>query len=209
MGQAGRYFQQAVSRTDGRFSDVTTLSHPAIKRVVEAASRKGATLDIRFMPASTHSAEEAAAAVGADLGQIVKSLVFVAPRPESRLALLVCLVSGRNQVDLGLLNAVTGEVAMRRATAREARELTGYSIGGIPPFGHRRDVRILMDEDLGQYEWVWAAAGTNQAVFRVEPRTLQMLSNAVVAPVAQTAGSRATAASAIEPRLQFEAGAGA
>jgi prolyl-tRNA editing enzyme YbaK/EbsC (Cys-tRNA(Pro) deacylase) len=189
---------------------VTDLSHPGVKRVVDAAARKGVTLDIRLMPESTHTAEEAAAAVDADLGQIVKSLVFVAPRPEGRLALLVCLVSGRNQVDLSLLNAVTGEVAIRQATAREARELTGYSIGGIPPFGHGRDVRILMDEDLGQYQWVWAAAGTDQAVFQVAPRTLQMLSNAVVAPVAQTSWTRAAAAaSAIEPRLQFEAGAGA
>lgn len=185
------------------------LSHPGIKRVVEAASRKGATLDIRFTPESTHTAEEAAAAVEADLGQIVKSLVFVAPRPEGRLALIICLVSGRNQVDLGLLNAVTGEVAIRPATAREARELTGYSIGGIPPFGHGRDVRILMDEDLGTYQWVWAAAGRDHAVFRVDPRTLQMLSNAVVAPFAQSPWSRTTTTSAIEPRLQFEASAGA
>ena len=185
------------------------LSHPGIKKVVEAASRRGVTLDIRIMPESTHTAEEAAAAVDADLGQIVKSLVFVAPRPEGRVALLICLASGQNQVDLGLLNAVTGEVAIRPATAREARELTGYSIGGIPPFGHGRDVRILMDEDLGKYELVWAAAGTDRAVFPVSPRVLQMLSNAVVAPVASTAWSRAAAASTMEPRLQFEAGAGA
>jgi len=188
---------------------VAALSHPGIKRVVEAASRKGVTLDIRLMPGSIHSADEAAAAVGADVGQIVKSLVFVAPGPEGRLALIVCLVSGRNQVDLGILSAVTGKVLIRQAAAHEARELTGYSIGGIPPFGHGRDVRIFMDEDLGQYQWVWATAGTNRAVFRIAPGTLQMLSNAVVGPVAQTVGSRATAASAIEPRLQFEAGAGA
>ncbi len=188
---------------------MTELSHPGIKRVVEVAARKGMTLDIQLVPESTHTAEEAAAAVEADLGQIVKSLVFVAPRPEERLALIVCLVSGRNQVDVDLLNAVTGEIAIRRATAREARELTGYSIGGIPPFGHARDVRILMDPDLTQYQWVWAAAGTDQAVFRVSPRTLQMLSNAVVAPFSQTAWSQAATSSAIEPRLQFEAGAGA
>jgi prolyl-tRNA editing enzyme YbaK/EbsC (Cys-tRNA(Pro) deacylase) len=176
--------------------------------VVEVASRKGVTLDIRFMPESTHTAEDAAAAVEADLGQIVKSLVFVAPRPEGRLAAIVCLVSGRNYVDLSLLNAVTGEIAIRQATAREVRELTGYSIGGIPPFGHGRDVRVLMDPDLCQYEWVWAAAGADTAVFMVSPRTLRMLSNAVVAPVAQTEWSR-TAAATVGPRLQFEAGAGA
>jgi prolyl-tRNA editing enzyme YbaK/EbsC (Cys-tRNA(Pro) deacylase) len=160
------------------------------------------------MPDSTHSAEDAAAAVGAGLGQIVKSLVFVAPRPEGRLAAIVCLVSGRNQVDLSLLAAVTGEFAIRRATAREARDLTGYSIGGIPPFGHGRDVRILMDQDLCQYQWVWAAAGTDTAVFRVEPRVLRMLSNAIVSPLAEPAWVPAAPAQ-LEPRLQFEAGSGA
>ncbi len=187
---------------------MTDLSHPAIQRVVEVASRKGVTLDIRIMPDSTHSAEDAAAAVGAGIGQIVKSLVFVAPRADGRLAPIVCQVSGRNQVDLSLLAAVTGEFAIRRATAREARDLTGYSIGGIPPFGHGRDVRILMDQDLCQYQWVWAAAGTDTAVFRVEPRVLRMLSNAIVAPLAEPAWVPAAPAR-IEPRLQFEAGSGA
>jgi len=187
---------------------VTDLSHPAIQRVVEVASRKGVSLDIRIMPDSTHSAEDAAAAVGVGLGQIVKSLVFVAPRPEGRLAAIVCLTSGRNQVDLSLLAAVTGEFAIRRATAREARDLTGYSIGGIPPFGHGRDVRILMDQDLCQYQWVWAAAGTDMAVFRVEPRVLRMLSNAIVAPLAEPAWMPSPP-SKLEPRLQFEAGTSA
>ena len=165
---------------------MTDLSHPAIQRVIEVASRKGVALDIRLLPESTCTAEEAAAAVDAELGQIVKSLVFVVPRPDGRLAPIVCLVSGRNQVDLNLLAAVTGEVAIRPATLREARELTGYPDGGTPPFGHGRDVRILMDQDLAQYEWVWAAAGVDTAIFRVAPRTLRMLSNAIVAPVAVT-----------------------
>jgi len=111
----------------------------------------------------------------------------------------VVLVSGRNKVDLGLLAAVTGEVALRVATAREVRELTGYSIGGIPPFGHGKDVRILMDQDLAQYQWIWASAGAASAVFRVAPRTLRMLSNAVVTPLA--AANWMTAPSgAMDPR---------
>jgi prolyl-tRNA editing enzyme YbaK/EbsC (Cys-tRNA(Pro) deacylase) len=61
--------------------------------------------------------------------------------------------------------------------------LTGYSIGAIPPFGYGSDMDILMDQDLAAYEWVWAAAGTDTTVFQVAPRTLQLLSNAVVAPV--------------------------
>jgi prolyl-tRNA editing enzyme YbaK/EbsC (Cys-tRNA(Pro) deacylase) len=164
---------------------MTDLSHPAIRRVVDVASRKGVALDIKLIPGSTHTAEAAAAAVDAELGQIVKSLVFVAPRPDGRLAPVVCLVSGRNQVDTALLAAVAGEVAVRAATAHEAHDLTGYSIGGIPPFGHGREVRILMDRDLSTYQWLWAAAGTHSAVFRVAPQALRMLSNAVVAPVAR------------------------
>jgi len=188
---------------------VIDLSHPAIQRVVEVASRKGVVLDIRFLPATTHTAAEAAAAVEAELGQIVKSLVFVAPRPDGRLIPFVCLVSGEDRVDLALLAAVTGEFAIRRASAREARELTGYSIGGIPPFGHSRDVRILMDQDVCAYQWVWAAAGTDGAVFRVSPGTLRMLSNAFVAPLADASWTRADAPSAMAPRLRFEAGTGA
>ena len=174
------------------------LSTPGVQRVVEAASRKGIALDIRLMPESARTAEDAAAAFDAELGQIVKSLVFVAPRPEGRLLAIVCLVSGRNQVDLGYLAAVTGEVAIRAASAREARELTGYSAGGIPPFGFARDVRVVMDQDLAQYQWIWAAAGTETAVLRVAPRVLRMLSNAIVAPIASTSWLQA-AASQLEP----------
>jgi prolyl-tRNA editing enzyme YbaK/EbsC (Cys-tRNA(Pro) deacylase) len=188
---------------------VTDLSHPGVRRVVEVASRKGVALDIRLMPVATHSAEEAAVAVDAELGQIVKSLVFVAPRHEAPPVPLVCLVSGRNEVDLGLLAAVTGEVAIRQATAREAHEHTGYSAGGIPPFGHGRNVRVLMDQDLCRYQWVWAAAGADAAVFRVAPRTLRMLSNAVVAPLAGASWMRPGSASTIESHLQFGAGSGA
>jgi prolyl-tRNA editing enzyme YbaK/EbsC (Cys-tRNA(Pro) deacylase) len=185
---------------------MSDLSHPAIKRVVEVASRKGMALDIRLMPESTHTAEEAAAVVDAEIGQIVKSIVFVAPRPEGRLLPIVVLVSGRNKVDLALLAAVTGEVSLRTATAREVRELTGYSIGGIPPFGHGKDVRVLMDQDLAQYQWIWAAAGTDTAVFKVAPGTLRMLSNAIVVPVADDSWFHAAASTQAEPRLQFEIG---
>ena len=185
---------------------MTDLSHPAIQRVVEAASRKGVTLDITIFSDSTRTAEEAAATVGAELGQIVKSLVFVAPRLDGRLVPIVCLVSGRNLVDLSLLAAVTGESAIRRATANEVRDLTGFSIGGIPPFGHGRNVQTVMDQDLGVYEWVWAAAGTDTAVFRVSPGTLRMLANAFVAPIAETSWMHSARAAAAEPRLQFETG---
>ena len=133
-------------------------THPAIQRVLDAAARKGVTLDITRFAESTHTAAEAAVAVGAEIGQIVKSLVFVVQADDGPEPLL-CLVSGLNRVDLARLAAVAGESDVRRATAREAHELTGFTIGGIPPIGHGRSIRVIMDPDLGRYPVVWAAAG--------------------------------------------------
>jgi prolyl-tRNA editing enzyme YbaK/EbsC (Cys-tRNA(Pro) deacylase) len=161
------------------------LDHPAIQRVRDAAERKGVTLEIHQFDESTHTAEDAARTVGADLGQIVKSLVFVAPGEDGGLDPILCLVSGPNRVDLARLAAVLGEQDLRRATAREAQELTGYTIGGIPPFGHGRPVRTVMDPALTRYPVVWAAAGTQTAVFPVPPGTLRILANATVAPIVE------------------------
>lgn len=157
----------------------------AIQRVLDAAARKGVTLEVVVFAASTHTAQDAATAVGAELGQIVKSLVFVAPDASGGLAPLLCLVSGPNRVDLARLAAVTGQADVRRATAREAHELTGFAIGGIPPIGHRQGVRVIMDPDLGRFPVVWAAAGTGTAVFPVPPATLRTLADATVAPIAE------------------------
>lgn len=154
----------------------------ASQRVIDAAARKGVTLDVVNFDESTHTAEEAARAVGAEVGQIVKSLVFVADRDEGPEPCLV-LVSGANTVDVALLGAVLTENRMRRATAEEARQFTGFSIGGIPPFGHVRPIRTMMDLDLGRFATIWAAAGTSNAVFAVTPATLRMLANAVVASI--------------------------
>jgi prolyl-tRNA editing enzyme YbaK/EbsC (Cys-tRNA(Pro) deacylase) len=159
-------------------------AHPSIQRVLDAAARKGVTIEVTRFEESTHTAAEAAAAVGAELGQIVKSLVFVVPSEDGPEPLL-CLVSGPNRVDLARLAAVAGESDVRRATAREAHELTGFSIGGIAPIGHTRPVRVIMDPDLGRYPIVWAAAGLPTAVFPVPPGTLRVLANATVAPITE------------------------
>jgi len=144
------------------------------------------TLDVTVFDQSTHTAADAAAALGAELGQIVKSLVFVAPGTDGELEPIVCLVSGANRVDLARLAAVTGERDVRRATAREADELTGFTIGGIPPFGHVHATRVIMDPDLGRFQVVWAAAGLPTAVFPVPPGTLRTLANATVAPITES-----------------------
>jgi prolyl-tRNA editing enzyme YbaK/EbsC (Cys-tRNA(Pro) deacylase) len=163
----------------------TTTEHPGIQRVRDAASRKGVELDVRVFDESTHTAAAAAATLDAELGQIVKSLVFVAPAENGSLEPILCLVSGPNRVDLARLAAVTGERDIRRATAREAQELTGFVIGGIPPFGHLGPVRTVMDPDLGRFQVVWAPAGTPTAVFPVPPGTLRILANAMVAPITE------------------------
>jgi prolyl-tRNA editing enzyme YbaK/EbsC (Cys-tRNA(Pro) deacylase) len=161
------------------------IDHVGIQRVRDAAARKGVSLEIRVFDESTHTAAAAAATVDAELGQIVKSLVFVAPAEGGTLEPVICLVSGPNRVDLARLAAVTGDRDIRRATAREAQELTGFVIGGIPPFGHLRPIRTIMDPDLGRFQVVWAAAGTPTAVFPVPPATLRILANATVAPITE------------------------
>jgi prolyl-tRNA editing enzyme YbaK/EbsC (Cys-tRNA(Pro) deacylase) len=181
------------------------MSHPAIQRVVDAALRKGVRLEIALFQAPTRTAEQAAAAVGVRLDQIVKSLVFVAPRPDGRLVPIVCLVAGCNTVDVARLAAVTGELAIRRATAREAHELTGFPVGGIPPFGHGHQARVVMDPDLCPFPVVWAAAGVDGAIFPVAPAALRSLSNAVVAPFARDSEMPQRAAS-IDSGLLFEVG---
>lgn len=157
---------------------------PAVRRVVEAAARKGVAIRVTLLDATSHTAEDAAAALGVEQAQIVKSLVFVVPDEEQRLDPVICLVAGTNRVDVARLAAVTGEREIRRATAREAREVTGFTIGGIPPLGHARAPRVVMDPDLDRFPVVWAAAGADRAVFPVSPAALRALTNAVVAPIA-------------------------
>ena len=178
------------------------LAHPAIQRVLKVASRKGVNLEIVFVHASTRTAEEAAASIGADVGQIVKSIVFVASGPDDRLRPIICLVSGRNYVNTAKLAAVLGESFIRRASPREARELTGFSVGGIPPIGFSTPARVVMDPDLGRYPVLWAAAGVDDAVFAVAPFTLRALSNAMVAPVAEAPWTPPQRSAVLEPQLQ-------
>jgi prolyl-tRNA editing enzyme YbaK/EbsC (Cys-tRNA(Pro) deacylase) len=183
---------------------VPTPTDPSIQRVLDAATRKGVALEVRVFDQSTHTAQDAAAALGVELGQIVKSLVFVAPQRSGEVEPIVCLVSGPNRVDLARLAAVTGEPEIRRATANEAHDLTGFPIGGIPPIGHLQPLRVVMDPDLGRFQTVWAAAGTGTAVFPVPPGTLRTLANGMVAPITEVrlAADVAAGAEAAERDVQ-------
>ena len=136
----------------------------------------GTAFDVKVkqFPDGTRTAVDAARAVGCDLGQIVKSLVFVAAGKP-----VVALVSGSNRLDERKLAAVAGE-PVSKADAETARIATGYSIGGVPPFGHATAVPVFMDRDLLGYAAVWAAAGRPDSVFEIDPTRLRELSNAEV-----------------------------
>jgi prolyl-tRNA editing enzyme YbaK/EbsC (Cys-tRNA(Pro) deacylase) len=148
---------------------------PSAERVREAAARLGLAVSIREMPQSTRTAEEAAAACGCRVGQIVKSLVFAGAASGEPYLLLV---SGQNRVDQAGVAAAIGEVLDRPDAAR-VRAWTGFSIGGIPPFGHDQPMRTFIDRDLLTYDTVWAAAGTPSAVFAADPRALAAATDAV------------------------------
>ena len=144
-------------------------------RIEEWLAATDHTITVRRFPEGTRTAEDAARAVGCELGQIVKSLVFVAGgRP------VVALVSGANRLDERRLASVAGD-PVAKADAGTARSATGYSIGGVPPFGHATDVPVFMDRDLLGYAVVWAAAGRPDSVFEIAPARLRDLSNAQVA----------------------------
>ncbi len=129
---------------------------------------------MRQFPSGTRTAIDAARAVGYDVGQIVKSLVFVAGGRS-----VVALVSGANRLDESRLASAAGEPVVK-AGAEVARAATGYAIGGVPPFGHATNVPVFMDRDLLRHSVVWAAAGRPDSVFEIDPDRLRELSQATV-----------------------------
>ena len=154
----------------------------AVDRFIAASASLGAELRITRYPEGTRTARDAAAAVGCELGQIVKSLVFVAGgRP------VLALVSGADRLDTGRLAAAAGAAAARQATAGEVHRATGFSVGGVPPFGHTERLETFLDRRLLAFDVVWAAAGAPDACFPVGPDELAELSGAVVADVAAAA----------------------
>ena len=132
---------------------------------------------LRF-PDGTRTAVQAAAAVGCELGQIVKSLVFLCDGEA-----VLALTSGSNRVDTKRLGTLLGG-KITRADADGVREATGYAIGGTPPFGHARPLRAVVDRALLAYDTVWAAAGTPDTVFELTPGALVRASGAEVADFA-------------------------
>ncbi|MFZ2056221.1 MAG: YbaK/EbsC family protein [Acidimicrobiales bacterium] len=149
-------------------------------RVAEELRRLGVTGDVKEMPESTRSAAEAAAALGCDVAQIVKSLIFRSVVADE--AVLV-LASGADRVDESRLAEVVGE-QVEQASGKFVRDRTGFAIGGVPPVGHTQPLVTYLDEHLLDHALVWAAAGTPRAVFSIKPADLARITSAKVVAVA-------------------------
>ena len=149
--------------------------HANVQRVVDAAAAVGLEVSPRTFPDGTRTAQEAADAIGVELGQIVKSLIFGVDGE-----IVLAYVSGANQLDETKLAEAAGGVMCQRVDADVVRSATGFPIGGVPPFGHATPLRIFIDPDLLQYDEVWAAAGTWHDVFGIEPHKLVEASGGAV-----------------------------
>ncbi len=155
--------------------------HPNVVRVTDAARAAGLQINVQRFPEGTRTAAEAAFAVGCEVAQIIKSLVFIADE-----APILALVSGANRVDLAKLADVLGSATARLADGDEARAAIGYAIGGVPPFGHARPITVVVDRDLLVHDRLWAAAGLPDAVFSISPDDLRRISAGTVADLAPT-----------------------
>jgi prolyl-tRNA editing enzyme YbaK/EbsC (Cys-tRNA(Pro) deacylase) len=151
----------------------------AAQSVQEALARKGLALEVVELAASTRTAEEAARAIGCQVAQIIKSLVF---RTRGTGRPVLVLASGANRVNEKAIGQLVGE-AVAKADADFTRETTGFAIGGIPPVGHKQPIETLIDQDLLAHAELWAAAGTPHAVFRVEAAQLAELTGGRVVSI--------------------------
>lgn len=154
---------ESLSRSAQRVQDALSALGFAMGQVVE-------------LPASTRTAAEAAAAIGCTVAQIAKSLVFRGVQSGEP---VLVIVSGVNRVNEARLAEILGE-PIAKADADFVRAQTGFVIGGVPPVGHTRPLRTFIDEDLRQYQEIWAAAGTPHAVFRLTPADLERLTGGAV-----------------------------
>lgn len=153
----------------------------AARRVQRALAAAGVETQVIQLPQSTRTASDAAAAVGCDVRQIVKSLVFRIR--ESGLPVLV-LASGGNRVDVELVSSQLG-VQLGKADAEFVRSTTGFAIGGVSPVGHHHPILTVIDQDLLGFDTVWAAGGTPNAVFSLTPQQLAVATGGRVLPIAE------------------------
>lgn len=140
-------------------------------RVQNYLASHGQEFEVCELPQTTRTAEDAALAIGCEVGQIAKSLVF---RDKDSGEPVMVIASGAHQVDLQKVYQQSA-ITLTRADANFVKQHTGFAIGGIPPVAHSRPLTTLLDEGLQQYAHIWAAAGTPNAVFRLSPSELALL----------------------------------
>jgi prolyl-tRNA editing enzyme YbaK/EbsC (Cys-tRNA(Pro) deacylase) len=152
---------------------------PSAQKIQDALRSLGFDYTVIEFQEPTRTAQEAAERVGCTLGQIIKSLVFKGGK--SGKAILV-LTSGSNRVDEQRIGAYAGET-IGRADPDFVRTVTGFAIGGVPPLGHAQTLETYLDEDLLQYQTIWGAAGTHNAVFEMQSAALQKMTGGKIVPV--------------------------
>lgn len=141
------------------------------QKIQDFLAKSGFQLQVVELPASTRTAVEAAQAIGCEVGQIVKSLIFKAKRSQQP---VLVVASGSNRVNEKRIEAQIGE-PLGKADAEFVRSKTGFAIGGVPPLGHHSPIQTFIDQDLFNYKEIWAAAGTPHAVFQLTPQILHEL----------------------------------
>lgn len=157
------------------------MSTPATDRFRAATAHLGLDPVIERFPSDTRTAQQAADALGCQLGQIVKSLIFQADGE-----IVLVLTSGSNRVDEKRAAPLFGVSKLGRANPDEVRAATGFAIGGVPPCGHPAPLRAVIDEDLMQWDTIWAAAGAPDAVFALTPSELVRVTGGTINAVAAT-----------------------
>ncbi|MFG3117422.1 YbaK/EbsC family protein [Streptomyces sp. NPDC048197] len=157
----------SLSPSDAPTPSPSPSPSPAHPRFAQALADLGLTVPVRSFPEGTRTAADAAAAIGCELAQIVKSLIFTADSEP-----VLVLMDGASRVDVQRVRTELQATKVTRADAALVRETTGYAIGGVPPFGHRVRTRVLADRGLLAHDEVWAAAGTPHTVFPLAPTTL-------------------------------------
>ncbi|MEU2239520.1 YbaK/EbsC family protein [Streptomyces sp. NPDC018338] len=161
--------------------DTTSPAHP---QFAAALRELGLDVEVRSFPDETRTAQQAADAIGCEVAEIVKSLIFAADGVP-----VLVLMDGASRVDVERVRQELGAGKVTRADAKAVRETTGYAIGGVPPFGHRTRTRVLADRGVLDHDVVWAAAGTPHTVFAMDPKTLVAHAGATLVDVRETPAS--------------------
>ena len=152
---------------------------PSAQKIQDLLNLLGYKLNVIEHAESTRTAQEAADRAGCELGQIVKSLIFKGKTTNKP---ILVLTSGANRVDEKRIREYAGE-AIGKANADFVRAVTGYAIGGVPPLGHIQKMETYIDEDFLQFQTVWAAAGTPNAIFELTMEDLQKLTSGKIVMV--------------------------